>query len=99
MNPSYHSTRDYHLKDLQTLGWELTVCNSLHPENSPCRGILRRSASYGKLLHDFLDRIRPMKEVGRILEVGGGYGWLMRDFLSLQPELRAVMLDLSPFLL
>ncbi len=99
MTPAFHSTRDFHLNDLQTLGWELTVCNSLWPEKSPCRGVLRRGGSYGRLLYGFLDRIRPMKDVGRVLEVGGGYGFLMRDFLDLDPGLIPTMLDLSPVLL
>ncbi len=99
MTPVLHSTRDYHLYGLRTMGWELTVCNSLYPAGSPCRGILKRNASYGKLLYTFLDRFASMKGIGRILEIGGGLGYLMRDILSLREGVRATMFDLSPYLL
>jgi SAM-dependent MidA family methyltransferase len=33
------------------------------------------------------------------LEIGGGLGYLMRDFLSLNRRLEATMLDISPYLL
>ncbi|HPL62435.1 MAG TPA: class I SAM-dependent methyltransferase [Syntrophales bacterium] len=95
----YHSTRDYHLRDLKTLGWELTVCNSLQPQDSPCRAVLKRGNSYGNLLYDFLDRLLPMESVGKVLEIGGGYGYLMRDFLNRNSRLQACMLDISPALL
>jgi SAM-dependent methyltransferase len=94
-----HTTRDYHLYRLRSLGWELTVCNSLYPAESPCRGVLKINASYGNLLFHFLDRLIPMQTVGRILEVGGGYGYLMKDFLSLRGDLHATMVDISPYLL
>jgi SAM-dependent methyltransferase len=99
MRPEYHSTRDYHINGLRHLGWELTVCNALFREDTSCRRVLRRDASYGKLLYAFLDRLMPMEQVRRVLEVGGGYGHLMRDFLALRPDIEAVMLDLSPVLL
>jgi hypothetical protein len=95
----YYSTRAYHLNDLQILGWELTVCNALSLNGSSCRRVLKKDASYGKLLYAFLDRFMPMRELRRVLEKGGGYGCLMKDFLTLQPGLQAVMLDLSPVLL
>ncbi|MFB3925339.1 MAG: hypothetical protein ACE14T_04735, partial [Syntrophales bacterium] len=53
---SLYSSHNYHLNDLDSLGWELTVCNSLHPEKSPCRSVLKRSRSYGAALFDFLSR-------------------------------------------
>ena len=34
-----------------------------------------------------------------ILEIGGGMGYLMRDFLTLNPQMRAKMIDISPYLL
>ncbi len=99
MNAEYYSTREYHLHGLQALGWELTVCNALSVEESPCRKLLKKEASYGQLLYAFLDRFVPMKGLRRVIEIGGGYGCLMRDFLKLQPGLHAVMLDLAPVLL
>lgn len=99
MKPEYHSTTDYHLHSLDTLGWELTVCNSLSVENSPCRKILKNDDSYGRLLYAFLERSIPPASIRRVLEVGGGYGLIMRDFFSLRPDIRALMIDLSPVLL
>jgi hypothetical protein len=99
MKAEYYSTREYHLHGLQVLGWELTVCNALSVEGSPCRKLLKREGSYGELLYAFLNRFVPMKSLHRVIEIGGGYGYLMRDFLALQPGLDAVMLDLAPALL
>lgn len=99
MKPEYHSTAEYHLHGLDTLGWELTVCNSLSVENSPCRKILKNDGSYGRLLYGFLERSIPPAGIRRVLEVGGGYGRLMRDFFSLRPDIQALMIDLSPVLL
>ncbi|MEN6639291.1 MAG: class I SAM-dependent methyltransferase [Smithella sp.] len=94
-----NTTNDYHLHALTSLGWELTVCNALHPEQSPCRGVLRNNASFGTQLFRFLEKTIPLTQIKTVLEVGGGLGYLMKDFLTLAPGLRATMLDLSPFLL
>jgi len=99
MTYQVHSTRDYHTGGLDTLGWELTVCNALHPEGSPLRKILRRNASYGALLSDYLERFIPMDKVKRVIEIGGGYGVLMRDLLERHAFEKVTMLDLSPVLL
>ncbi len=99
MKAEYYSTREYHLHGLEALGWELTVCNALSVDASPCRKLLKKEASYGQLLYAWLNRFVPMKGLRRVIEVGGGYGYLMRDFLALQPDLDALMLDLSPVLL
>lgn len=94
-----NDTRSYHIDHLETLGWELTVCNALDPPDSPCRRALKRRESYGSLLYDHLDRFFPMCSLGRIIEIGGGYGYLMRDFLDRNPRMDAAMLDISPRLL
>ena len=94
-----HTTTDYHLFDLKTLGWELTVCNALTPTQSPCRSILKDNASYGSLLYDFMNRLCNLEKDLHVLEIGGGYGYLMRDFLNRNPSLRVTMLDISPYLL
>lgn len=94
-----NTTDDYHRHALNTLGWELTVCNALDPEKSPCRSILKSNASFGEHLFNFLRRHVPFNHLKHVLEVGGGLGYLMRDFLSLAPHLQATMLDISPVLL
>lgn len=99
MNYEINDTTDYHVHGLDTLGWELTVCNALDPEGSPCRGVLRRNQSYGRHLYDYLGRFIRMPLVRRMIEIGGGYGYLMRDFLNRNPDLQAAMLDVSPRLL
>ena len=99
MKYSINSTADYHKHDLKSLGWELTVCNSLEPVNSPCRKILSSPHSFGRHLYNFLKEIIPFNDVRSILEIGGGMGYLMRDFLALNPQMRAKMIDISPYLL
>ncbi|MBN2124169.1 MAG: hypothetical protein JW821_07745, partial [Deltaproteobacteria bacterium] len=90
-------TTDYYAGGGETLGWELTVCNALEPENSPCRRILKRKDSYGNLLYEFLALHVPLDDIRSVIEIGGGYGVLMRDFLAKRP-LKATMLDISPTL-
>ena len=94
-----NSTANYHQQDLNSLGWELTVCNSLEPVNSPCRRVLASPYSFGQHLYNFLTGIIPLADIRTILEAGGGMGYLMRDFLTLNPRLRAKMIDISPYLL
>lgn len=94
-----HSTVSYHTGGLRTLGWEMTLCNALDPPDSPCRQILRNPSSYGMLLHDFLFRLFPLQKPRRIVEIGGGYGYIMRDFLTRRDFDRIVMIDISPLLL
>lgn len=99
MNYVLNCTADYHKNRLDTLGWELTMCNCLEPIESPCRVLLDRPDTYGNLLFDFLAGAMPLGNVKTVLEIGGGYGCLMRDFLMRDRGLEAVMLDISPYLL
>lgn len=94
-----NSTEDYHRHNLNSLGWELTVCNSLEPVASPCRKILTAPYSFGKHLFNFLKEFIPFNEIQSILEIGGGMGYLMRDFLTSNPQMKAKMIDISPYLL
>jgi hypothetical protein len=93
------TTSNYHIHALNTLGWELTVVNALYPENSPCRSTLKHNSSFGTQLFHFLSKTIPVSGLKTVLEVGGGMGYLMRDFLACAPHLHATMLDISPFLL
>jgi hypothetical protein len=99
MHYTLNSTRAYHVNQLSTLGWELTVCNALYQDGTAVRKILSRSDSYGHLLYDYLDLFLPMGQIRRVIEVGGGYGYLMKDFLDRNRSLEPCMLDISPFLL
>jgi len=92
-------TADYHRGELKTLGWELTVSNALYPPDSPCRTVLKDPSSYGRHLYDYLNAVLPLSNMVRILEIGGGYGYLMRDFLGCNPRLQPLMMDISPVLL
>jgi hypothetical protein len=94
-----NSTADYHLYDLNTLGWELTVCNALEPADSPCRKALASPLSFGGHLYKFLEETVPLNHIRSVLEIGGGMGYLMRDFLAFNPQRRAKMIDISPYLL
>lgn len=99
MGYALNTTERYHLHELTSLGWELTLCNALYPGDSPCRGALLRDASFGRHLFHFLDEKIPLKRVTTVLEIGGGTGFLMKDLLTLAPYLQATMADISPFLL
>ncbi|MRR08419.1 MAG: hypothetical protein EG828_16165, partial [Deltaproteobacteria bacterium] len=95
----FNTTEEYHRQDLESLGWELTVCNSLYPANTPIRKILKKNASYGELLYDFLRSHIPFENITQVLEIGGGYGFLMKDLIKVNPRIRPSMLDISPALL
>ncbi len=101
MTASYHinDTASYHRKGLKTLGWELTVTNALEDASSPCRSVLKKNESFGNLLIDHLSIAIPLNSLSTVLEIGGGYGFLMRDFLRRYNVKKASMLDLSPVLL
>jgi hypothetical protein len=99
MQYSLNTTKVYHTNQLNTLGWELTVCNALYPEKTPIRRILAQDDSYGHLLYGYLNRFIPMNNVKKTIEIGGGYGYLMKDFLDCNRSLEPSMLDISPYLL
>jgi len=94
-----NTTTDYHINSLKSLGWELTVCNALYPGETPVRKLLTRDDSYGHFLYDYLTRLAPMERIRRVVEIGGGYGFLMKDFLDRNGALEVSMIDISPFLL
>jgi len=99
MSFTINSTKEYHLNRLNSLGWELTICNALYPENTPIRRVLTCNDSYGHLLYDYLRKLLPMERIRKAIEIGGGYGYLMKDFLDRNSSLIPCMLDISPFLL
>jgi hypothetical protein len=99
MDYTINSTKEYHTGQLNTLGWELTVCNALYPAQTPLRKILSNNNSFGHLLYDYLSNLIPVKNIKKIIEIGGGYGHLMKDFLDRDNTLQPYMMDISPFLL
>ena len=94
-----NTTDEYHRNELDSLGWEVTLSVMLEDEESPCRRVIKKPDSFGNLLYDFLSTVLPMDGISRVIEIGGGYGYLMRDFLQRNEKLRATMVDISPFLL
>jgi hypothetical protein len=94
-----NTTAGYHKNDLDSLGWEVTISAMLEDERSPCRRVIKKPNSFGNLLYDFLSILLPMDGIRRVIEIGGGYGYLMRDFLQRNKRLRAAMVDISPVLL
>jgi hypothetical protein len=93
------TTDGYHRHELDSLVWEITLSVMLEDPRSSCRSVLKKSSTFGNLLYDLLGTALPMDRIRRIMEIGGGYGHLMRDFLRRNDMLRATMIDLSPFLL
>lgn len=85
---------------MDDLQWEVTVCNSMEPESSPLRQILSANQTYGKHLAAYLFDLIPADRCHKIMEIGGGYGFLMRDLLRSSAEslsdIRATMVDISP---
>jgi hypothetical protein len=94
-----NDTTSYHRHEMKTLGWELTVCNALEEDGSPCRGVIENASSFGNLLYEHLASRIPIDSVSSIIEIGGGYGFIMRDFLRRQKKLQAAMIDLSPVII
>ena len=99
MSHTLNTTNNYHINELNSLGWEMTVCNALYPETSPCRKALQSNNSFGVLLYQFLEKLFPLNKISNVLEIGGGLGNLMHDFLILNPQMKATMIDISPHLL
>ena len=99
MSYTLNTTDDYHIHKLNSLGWELTVVNALYPENSPCRHALLHDTPFGAQLFRFLEDKIPLARLKTVLEVGGGLGYMMKNFLDLTPNLQATLLDISPLLL
>ncbi len=99
MNFTVHSSAAYHRQELRTLGWETTLCNILADCHNPCRTTLDIKKSYGNLLFDYLDGLFSFERINHLLEVGGGYGWLMRDFMSRKSFAKVTMIDICPHLL
>jgi hypothetical protein len=93
-----NSTATYYRSGEDSLGWELTVSNALYPEDSPCRRVLAKPASYGHLLYDHLSLFIPMGKILNLLEIGGGYGYVMKDFLKIEWNDRLRRLMTSPSL-
>ncbi len=96
MSFSLNQTEHYHKNDLDNLKWEVTVCNSIETKTSPIRQILVKNRTYGEQLWDYLFRFIPKKLCHKVMEVGGGYGFLMRDLLRNAPDIKATMVDISP---
>jgi len=99
MDFTIHSSAAYHRQDLRTLGWETTLCNTLADRHGPCRMTLNIKDSYGNLLFDYLGGLFSFDGISHLLEVGGGYGWLMRDFMNRKPFQKVTLIDISPHLL
>ncbi len=91
-----NQTEQYHKNDMNDLMWEVTVCNSIEPETSPVRQILAKNSTYGEHLAAYLSGFIPPASCHNVMEVGGGYGYLMRDLLKKYPGINATMVDISP---
>jgi hypothetical protein len=91
-----NQTEHYHINDMNDLMWEVTVCNSIEPKTSPVRQILAQNRTYGEHLAAYLFNLIPRKCCNNVMEVGGGYGYLMRDLLGSSPGIKATMVDISP---
>lgn len=94
-----NTTEAYHQYELETLGWELTVCNAMEHNKSPVRRFLNSDESFGKHLVRYIEQFIPMSSINSIMEIGGGYGYVLRDILNVYGSIKAVSVDISSFLL
>jgi hypothetical protein len=93
-------TSGYYTGDDPSLLWEMTICQSLGDGRGAYARSLENPAPYGRLLAEFLQRETGLEpSCGRIIEIGGGYGTLMRGLLELLEPEQVTMLDISPLLL
>ncbi len=97
--PVINDTREYHKSEIDSLGWEVTVCNMLEQSDSIVQNILKKKSTFGTLLFDHIEKNYIQHSIRRALEVGGGYGYIMRDLLMRYPSAEAVMLDISSYLI
>lgn len=65
-----NSTKNYHTGSLQSLGWELTICNALYPEGTPLRKLLMHNESFGCLLYDYLSKFCLWRKCHGFLKSG-----------------------------
>lgn len=95
-----NQTEHYHKNEMDHLKWEVTVCNSLEPCDSAVREILSENGTYGDRLAPYLFGFIPQKECHTVMEIGGGYGFLMRDLMrycsGIPSDMKAIMVDISP---
>lgn len=94
-----NDTSDYHKYELNSLGWEITISQYLECKNNLLSKYFSRRETYGFCLFNFIKQFIPIDTALKIMEIGGGYGYLMRDFIDLNPELIVTMVDISNFLL
>ncbi len=98
--PKLNLTSDYYTSDHPSLLWEMTICQSLGNGDGAFAKTLTYPAAYGALVGNFLIENSSLTPAcGNIFEIGGGYGTLMANLLTvLQPQ-QISMVDISPTLL
>jgi hypothetical protein len=94
-----NDTSEYHRNEIDSLGWEVTICNMLEQRSSIVQNVLKKQGTFGNLLLDHIEKYYSQHSIKQVLEVGGGYGYLMRDILLRYPGTEAVLLDISPYLI
>ncbi len=92
-----NSTAAFYRMQPVDLFTEHTICESLARADSPYMIAIEHPRAYGEIIGDLLYDKGLMNGNGRICEIGGGYGNLMKGLLSCYAEsLRHVcMIDLS----
>ena len=95
--PVLHDTRRYHLNHPIDLMTEFTVCESLGGPSSPTLRALGMPKTYGAVLGERLREKGLLGEGGRLCEIGGGYGSLMKGLLEAHGDLvtKVLMVDIS----
>lgn len=91
-----NETAQFYRGESPSLFYEMTVCQSLADLDSPALAALTERKVYGQLLAEFLQTHASLPKNPKILEVGGGYGTLMRSLARVLKPKEAAMFDISP---
>ncbi len=88
-----NDTTDYYKSSTPNLLYEITICQCLSSEELPYFNLLSENKTFGILLAEYLKTFITSPEI--IVEIGGGHGTLMRDFLKIFSPAKVYMVDIS----
>lgn len=91
-----NETKDFYQGSAPSLFWEMTVCQTLSDPLAAAMTALVEPMPYGAMLARFLAAKTGAQGTGKVLEIGGGYGTLMKAFAAKANPREIVMADISP---
>ncbi|TLN24025.1 class I SAM-dependent methyltransferase, partial [bacterium] len=91
-----NNTEHFYRGDSPSLLWEMTVCQSLADPAGSYAKTLERPEPYGAKVARLLGERFGLSAGLSVMEVGGGYGTLMKEFAKALSPSSITMLDISP---